>query len=46
MTLVLLYGSGHLDFIQLLIDNGANANLADNYGETALHASVVNGKWR
>lgn len=46
MTLSLFYGSGHLNFIQLLIDNGANVNLADAYGETALHTSVVNGKWK
>lgn len=45
-ALSLFYGSGHLNFIQLLIDNGANVNLADAYGETALHTSVVNGKWK
>lgn len=45
-TLSAFCGSGHLDFIQLLIDSGANVNLADKYGQTALHTSVVNGKWR
>lgn len=34
---------GHEDFIELLLNSGANINLADFYGDTSLHTAVNSG---
>ncbi len=35
---------GYVDAVKLLIDAGANVNIASLYGETALHQSILNKK--
>merc|ERR1712038_539558 len=36
--------NGHKDIVQILLDNGANIDYQNNYGETALTRAALNGK--
>lgn len=36
--------SGHLSMVKLLLENGANVNIQDESGNTALHYASANGK--
>ena len=35
--------NGHCHTVRLLLDRGADVNIADEYGETALHWAAIHG---
>lgn len=43
---VLIIILGHVNMVNLLIDNNANVNIASNDGSTPLHTAFVKGNFR
>jgi ankyrin repeat protein len=41
--IMLLHSNGHIEIARLLLQNGADVNVRNNYGSTPLHCAAYNG---
>lgn len=42
-NMIIYFGSGYANVAKLLIENGADVNAKEKYGETPLHTSIFSG---